>query len=71
MSQHLPFPICAVCQKSVETMTTWHTMTSDAVVVVVECHGDREQATLHQLDLVEGALIGPGVAFATKQVASR
>ena len=56
-------PWCAVCEKSVDLVTTHEAPERDAFVYIVECHGERERAEVYRIEITYGFKMTFGRAF--------
>lgn len=59
-------PICAVCNKPVEKMESWHDPMSMRKVFRVQCHGQSEMAVLSDEVIMDCDSVRMGQAFIDK-----
>jgi len=64
-------PWCAVCRKWVDRLTADEDFDTGAMVFVARCHGAEERVEIDRREIVEGARIEAGVAFAAPQIEAR
>lgn len=64
-------PWCAVCRRRVERLTADEDFDTGAMVFVARCHGAEERVEIDRREIVEGARIEAGVAFAAPQIEAR
>lgn len=59
-------PLCAVCNKPVESMESWYEHTSMNKVFRVQCHGQTEMAVLSDETIEDCDSVRMGQAFIDK-----
>lgn len=59
-------PMCAVCNKPVERMTSWYDFNRYAKLFRVYCHGDTEEAVLDDVWIEDCSSVQFGQAFIDK-----
>jgi len=65
---HTP-PICAVCERPVQSIETRHDLLTLEIVLVVRCHGEQEEARLGEEVIKLGTpKLSFGRAFTTKRI---
>ncbi len=65
----VPNPICAVCQRPVERVTSGYDLATATMMFTLRCHGDVEQIVIPYRELVEACAVmlnTTWVAFASK-----
>lgn len=60
---NFPYPVCAVCGKPVERMRMTYDESTDAVFVVVNCHGNIDQMVVRAAELRGVVKVEGGKAF--------
>ncbi len=60
---HMPWPSCGQCHKPVETMDQYRDLGTRDWVVVVRCHGERDEARLSEMDFWGMLSLEATVAF--------
>ena len=61
--------MCAVCSKTVDSLTVWREDYSFRLRFRAHCHGAEEECFLSELALYEAHSLDPGLAFQTNESA--
>lgn len=62
----LPWPMCAVCKKTVQQIICFENLMTDTTVYLARCHGQEEKVELSRYMMIGTKSIEAGVAFADK-----
>jgi hypothetical protein len=60
---NIPWPTCAVCNKTVESLESMTDFRTMKYVAMVKCHGEQEVASIAKEIIMDGAKIEAGIAF--------
>jgi len=66
-TRELPWPVCSVCNRPVESMESYFDREAREVVFVAKCHGDTETTRVSELDLLSTDL-RTGLAFTNRRL---
>lgn len=61
-------PMCAVCNKPVNSITRWESPSSACSQFEVECHGEREWSDIDWSTIQAATRISAGIAFQNKRI---
>lgn len=63
-------PVCAVCNRFVDKLTSYTDERRRERVIVAHCHGETETVTFGECELADGPVsLAPGVAFSKARAA--
>lgn len=66
----LPYPMCALCNKRVETMKLENDFRTNSVIAVAYCHGEREICEVPIHIILDNGRLDAGVAFSKLKLES-
>ncbi len=61
-------PICDICNKPVDSIEGMESLSSDCLIFIARCHGDKDTAIISTIDRLESYSIGAGRAFVAKRI---
>lgn len=66
---------CAICNKLVDRVETWHDPIKNCISIKVKCHGDFDEMSISSIDVIKLETVElnslfeqEGIAFATKRL---
>jgi len=63
---NIPWPKCAICNKTVESLESMTDFRTMEYVAMVKCHGEQEVASIAKEIIMDGVKIEAGIAFNQK-----